>query len=79
MVQCPYCKNDMKKGFVEGDGRNNIIWVEESEKRNFLDNMLGKKCVMLAKREIWVRSSVDAYYCEGCKKVIIDVPDNEED
>lgn len=52
MVQCPYCKRDMKKGFVEGDGRNDLIWVEESEKRNFLDNMIGKKCVMLAKREI---------------------------
>lgn len=79
MVQCPYCKRDMKKGFVEGDGRNDLIWVEESEKRNFLDNMLRKKCVMLAKRGIWVKSSIEAYYCEDCKKVIIDVTDNEED
>lgn len=78
MAECPYCKKEMKKGFVEGSGRDDLIWVEENEKRSLNDKILRDKCVVLEKWNFWTKTRVAANYCEGCRKVIIDVPDNEE-
>lgn len=78
MEQCPYCKNEMKKGYLEGDGRQDLIWVEENQKRNITDKLFKRNCVVVEKAPHLVKIHVNSWYCNDCKKIIIDVQEDEE-
>lgn len=73
MIKCPYCGKEMKNGFVEGDGRQSLIWVEEGQKRNFLQNMSDENCIVLAKSNLFHKTRVASHYCEQCQKIIVDI------
>ena len=73
MAKCPYCENDMKSGFLEGDGRQSLIWVEENKKRNILKNINDDACIVLGKSNLFHKARAASNYCDVCKKVIIDV------
>lgn len=71
MAICPYCKNEMKDGYVECDGRQSLIWVENNQKRNFIDNMTDENCIVLEESNLLHKIRVKASFCEVCKKIII--------
>lgn len=71
MNKCPYCGKEMKNGFVEGDGRQSLIWVEEDQKRNIVQDMFDKKCIVIEKAGLFHKTHVKASYCIICKKIII--------
>jgi len=73
MAKCPYCQKEMKKGFVECDGRASLIWLEENKKRSIISKMRDKDCIVLGKRDLLNGVNVESNYCETCNKVIIDI------
>jgi hypothetical protein len=72
MPKCPYCQNEMKNGYVEGGGANTLKWVDANIKRSLLSILLKKDCIILGESSPSY-SFVESYYCEVCKKIIIDV------
>jgi len=72
MAKCPYCENEMKKGFIEGDERSDLIWVEENQKRNIIQKITKDNCIVLEERNIFHKTRVISNYCDICKKIIID-------
>ncbi|WPC43363.1 PF20097 family protein [Clostridium sp. JS66] len=72
MVKCPYCQSDMKKGFIEGDGRVGLIWVEENKKRSIISKIINSDCIQLDEANM-LKTHIESNYCEICKKIIIDV------
>ncbi|MDF2592355.1 MAG: hypothetical protein K0S75_1821 [Clostridia bacterium] len=75
MNKCPYCQNDMRKGFVEGHGRYGLLWAGEEINKNVLCRTLSDEnsCVILSDPNLFTLSRVKAQYCEICKKIIIDI------
>jgi hypothetical protein len=75
MNKCPYCQNEMKNGFVEGDGRYGLSWAEESISKNVLCRTLSEEnsCITLKNPSLFGLSRIKASYCEICKKIIIEL------
>lgn len=71
---CPYCEKEMKKGNIHARGEV-LGWIPISKQKGLfsLRWSLPKGSVKLAEYDIFCGSKVIAYYCEFCKKVIIDV------
>lgn len=62
---CPYCGEEMKKGYVQC--RDGMYWNEK--KRPIPALMLGGgRTIQLS----YDPSTVEAYCCENCRKVIIE-------
>jgi hypothetical protein len=76
MNKCPYCQNELKRGFVEGDARSQLKWAPENISKHPLCRTLSDEdsCIVLTKFG-WLNSlsRVEADYCESCKKIIIDI------
>lgn len=73
MAKCPYCEGEMKKGCIEADGRSGIIWQDgERIKRNFISKFLKEDYIML-KGKGFIKTRVEAEYCEVCRKIVIDI------
>lgn len=68
-MNCPYCKNEMKKGYIAGD-RLSLRWMPSEVEKMSLIKWL-KRGVKLS--YVLDGNCVDAFYCEQCEKVIIDV------
>jgi len=68
-MDCPYCKNDMKEGFIPRD-RYSIKWIPGEDSGIFAQFRKGIKLTRTLED-----GSVAAYFCEGCKKIIIDLDD----
>ena len=75
MNKCPYCQNEMKKGFVEGDGRYGLSWAGENINKNILFRTLSDEnsCITLSNPALFGLSRVKSDYCENCKMIIIDI------
>lgn len=69
-MRCPFCNNDMKKGFLTGDGRSKVYWNEENKKIALFDKFLGKGLVD-AKYNFY-KFEIESYYCSKCKKMIFE-------
>jgi len=63
----------MKKGFIEGDGRQAVTWIEENQKRSFIQRLTNNDCIVLEKASIFCNTRVASNYCDTCKKIIIDI------
>ena len=61
---CPYCRQGMQKGELTGDGRCGITWWPS-------DGASWNR-VIVAKNAL-SQSRAEAFYCESCKKILIDV------
>lgn len=64
-MNCPYCNNEMKKGVI--DAKSRPIWTTRN-----------KTTILKRKDEIALNNFMDtdfsaAYYCESCKKIIVDL------
>lgn len=75
-MECPYCKDEMCPGNIEADGRRNLIWVDSTHRRSILSKLKGKDCIILDRSNSFIKCSVSGYYCDKCKKIIIDTTDS---
>ena len=68
---CPYCKQEMKKGYLKGDGRQKVRWHEEGKKNSLADKMTGVGLPEATKYSMGT-FKLPGEYCKICKKLIID-------
>ena len=66
-MKCPYCSNEMKKGFLQS--RDGLGWSQKKRiiaafSELFADQPLGKTVV--------------AYLCGDCQKIVIDYNNDEK-
>lgn len=64
-MNCPYCNSEMKRGIIEA--KSQPIWTTRQ-----------KISIFKRKDEIALSNFTDteysaAYYCESCRKIIIDI------
>lgn len=73
-MKCPYCNEDMSKGTIYGD-RYMLKWLPEDK-----DLFLGIWAVGGIKigepGYLFERATVEAYVCNACKKMIIELNDS---
>ncbi|HBC31945.1 MAG TPA: hypothetical protein DC024_11980 [Clostridiales bacterium] len=79
-MECPYCNKKMQLGAIEAD--NLLSWTPEGENKGRMGRIFrsdrSPNSVILAELNVFSGSTVKAYYCIDCKKIIIDVPVTEE-
>ena len=61
---CPYCQQEMQKGELTGDGRRGITWWPS-------DGPSWNRFIVAT--NALSQSRAEAFYCEPCKKILIDV------
>ena len=71
-MECPYCKNEMQKGIISGDGRTSVKWLADGDKPNMLDRMFGSGTLTAADMSGLMIFKIEAHYCEKCHKMIFD-------
>ena len=65
---CPYCGGEMEKGMIRSG--QEISW---SDKKYFFNRaMFHKKSVLLGELDFLRGTTVEAWLCRACRKVIID-------
>ncbi|OHW61672.1 hypothetical protein EUAN_19920 [Andreesenia angusta] len=70
--RCPYCGKEMHLGFIHQD-RRALKWIpEEKDKGPFLQ--MFSKGIKLT--DSLTTSSVEAFYCKDCEKIVIDLEGN---
>ena len=67
--KCPYCNNDMEKGFIQS--RDNLYWSKKIRKVAAI-GPLGE-AIPLTTRDgsLFKGEAIEAYNCPKCKKIII--------
>lgn len=65
---CPYCGKEMHLGFIHQD-RYAIKWIPEENDKWALLSWLSKGIKLT---DLTTNSSVEAFYCKDCEKIIID-------
>jgi len=74
-MNCPYCGKEMRLGQICAD--NLLSWTPDGERASGGTRWRkSPNSIVLAKYYLLAEAAVDAYYCEECKKIVIDV-DNE--
>ena len=74
MNECSNCGSEMKKGYIQSGTR--LAWVPKVSKLS-IEPSLNKESVLLSNQSRFSINYVDAYLCEGCKKVLIDYSNEE--
>ena len=72
---CPYCNNEMEKGVIQS--QHEIAWLKK--KSFFGRSDLYDGSVVLGDFSFLKGSSVVAWLCRGCCKVVIDYQENENE
>ncbi|MBP1557284.1 MAG: hypothetical protein J6A76_05170 [Oscillospiraceae bacterium] len=67
-MNCPYCQNEMKKGFIQC--RDGVYWTLKKQLIASLSSW-GAGSISLANGANESGSAVFAYRCEKCETVII--------
>lgn len=70
-MECPYCKKEMKQGYLKGDGRSKVRWQEEGKRISLGDKMAGSGLPEAAKYSLGT-FQLPGWYCKSCKKLLID-------
>ena len=71
-MNCPYCNGEMRKGFISAYNRLN--WTPENEtNRGATKWAKSPNSIVLAEYFLLGPATVTAYYCDQCKKIVIDV------
>lgn len=66
-MQCPYCNNEMPLGVLEFGMRSKVVWRPKGGQGEI------KKIVV--KPYDLGYDEIEAYYCDYCKKMILDLGD----
>jgi len=69
-MKCPYCGKETEEGVIQSP--NEISW--QREKHLFGGAELHDGAVCLSKHSFFKGSSVVAFLCRDCGKIIIDIP-----
>ncbi len=69
-MECPYCKQEMKRGYLYGDGRRSVRWQEEGKKLMITDKLAG---IGVVAKATWGTFKIPGEYCKKCRKLIIDI------
>lgn len=73
-MNCPYCNNEMKRGYISA--YNRLSWTPEGEiARGATKWAKSPNSILLADYFLIGAAKVNAYYCNRCKKIIIDLLD----
>lgn len=67
---CPYCKNEMEKGYLYSDGA--IKWKEGDKKPGIMNNIFSPHQLSAAQFRLPNMQTVEANYCPACAKIIIE-------
>ena len=71
-MKCPYCSKEMRLGQICAD--NLLSWTPDGESASGVTRWSkSPNSIVLAKYYVLAQASVAAYYCEECKKIVIDV------
>ncbi|SHE33593.1 hypothetical protein SAMN02745249_00236 [Atopostipes suicloacalis DSM 15692] len=66
-MKCPYCEEEMDKGFVQS--ARNIFWSTEEKKLVFAPG----KSDDIPIASGFNGATKESYFCKNCKKIIIDL------
>ena len=69
-MNCPYCNNEMRKGYIPSTS-GLARWYAEGEKPSLSIKNSG---VRFSNNSALEKQTIESYYCEFCKKIIIDIP-----
>lgn len=70
-MKCLYCDQEMQGGIISGSGRSGVYWKKGDKKANFMDILGGTEIIKAAKYTL-LSFTIEANYCEACKKVIFE-------
>ncbi|MBR4501187.1 MAG: hypothetical protein IKP22_04785 [Clostridia bacterium] len=70
-MQCPFCGQEMQQGILSGDGRSNVCFKAGDKKTGWFDSMMGTGKLTAVKHTL-VSFSIEAFFCDRCKKMIIE-------
>jgi len=68
-MKCPYCGEEMKKGFIQS--QRGIIWSQDKKKLSFNPSK-NKGDVAITSFGLF-GTSTDSYLCNSCKKIVINI------
>lgn len=74
-MKCPYCQKMMDEGYIENP-RDVVAWIPKGAYRGLRERIFPrseKKFILAGKYNFIEGGSAEAYYCNNCKKIIIDV------
>ena len=74
-MRCPYCGFKMEKGVIQSG--HELNWSEK--KYLFNRAQFHEKSVLLGELDLLRGTCVEAWLCRGCKKVIIDYENLEQE
>ena len=66
-MKCPWCEREMTDGFINSSRK--VVFSQKPNDDFFF--LAGRESINLTQHN-WTRPSAKAYYCENCKKVIVD-------
>lgn len=73
-MNCPYCNNEMKRGYISA--YNRLSWTPEGEiARGATKWAQSPNSILLAEYFLVGAAKVNAHYCNSCKKIVIDLLD----
>ena len=67
-MQCPYCGNEMERGFVQS--ARPVFWSPEKKKVFFKPSLQEDFEIS---EGFWNGSFAESHFCRNCKKVILSV------
>ena len=74
VLVCPYCNSEMKSGYISA--YNRLCWTPDGETVHGATKWAkSQNSVILAEYVFLGAATVNAGYCERCKKVVIDLRD----
>lgn len=69
-MKCPYCGEEMVRGYLESGLRHPLVWNSTKPTKGFPFN--GNDIPLCG---IFKGHQVDMYHCEGCRKFLLDEDD----
>lgn len=76
-MKCPYCNKEMRLGQIQAD--NLLSWTPDGERVSGGTRWArSPNSIVLAKYFLLTPAAVDAYYCDQCKKIVIDIEASEK-
>lgn len=76
-MKCPYCGKEMRLGQIEAD--NTLAWKPDGERVVGSTRWAkSQHSIVLAKYFLLAPASIDAFYCDDCKKIIIDTAETSK-
>jgi len=71
-MNCPYCKKEMKEGFIPAI-KMALQWLPKGGKLPLTIFQVAKGGVKLSKMPGWTYEKAESFYCEDCRIVITPV------